>query len=535
MRTPVQAPRIPTRWAAGLVVVAGLAGVVAFPRPGIWPLAAVSVALFSVAVHGRGACAGAWLGYLYGWAFFGPLLTWTGTFVGPVWLLLPFAEAGAFALLGAALPSLQRLPAAPIWVGAAWVGEEALRDRFPFGGFPWGRWAFSQAESPLRWFAALGGAPLVTFAVALAGALLVVAAPALVAQRWWAAALASAAALLVPLIGWTAQFPLRAGPAPRTEVIALIQGDVPDRGLEFNARRRQVLDNHVARTLDLAAAVKAGRTPAPSLVVWPENAADIDPLDNADARAQVERAVRTVGAPILVGAILDGPGDAHVRNVGIMWSPTTGPGAQYVKRHPVPFGEYLPWRAIATAITAKAALIGRDMVAGSGNGVVSGGPAPIGDVICFEVAYDGLVRSSVAAGAQLLVVQTNNATFGHSAETYQQLAMTKLRAVEHGRTVIQVATSGTSAMVGPDGRVIARSGALFTPAVIVRRLGLYTAQTPATRIGAWPEWTLTVVALLALGWAVGSRRAAPRHPTGPASNAGLPAAGTDDTVEMVQA
>ena len=128
----------------------------------------------------------------------------------------------------------------------------------------------------------------------------------------------------------------------------------------------------------------------------------------------------------------------------------------------------MPFRKIATALTSKASLV-EDMVAGHGNGLISGGPYPIGDVICFEVAYDSLVRSSVRAGAQLVVVQTNNATFGHSAETYQQLAMAQLRAVEFGRTVVQVSTSGMSAVINPNGRIVARSGALFTADVIVSR------------------------------------------------------------------
>src|SRR6185437_949101 len=127
-----------------------------------------------------------------------------------------------------------------------------------------------------------------------------------------------------------------------------------------------------------------------------------------------------------------------------------GPVAMYTKRHPVPFGEYIPLRGLATWVSSDAKLV-VDMVAGHGNGLLRGGPVPIGDVICFEVAYDGLVRSSVAAGAQLLVVQTNNATFGYTPETYQQLAMSKLRAIETGRTVLQVSTTGASAIVSPDG------------------------------------------------------------------------------------
>ena len=504
-------PPVAGRWAAILVIVSGLAGVAAFPPIGWWPLAFLSVAGFSFAVHEQAPKRAAWLGYLYGWAFFGVLLRWTGTFVGPVWLILPLGEAAFFAALALLLVVLQRRRGAPFLVAAAWVAEEAARDRLPFGGFPWGRWAFSQADSPLRWFAAIGGAPLVTAVVALAGAGLWTAARGvgwtLDPRRWrlhgtgrlaWrplalGAALTAATFLLAGVV-WIPVHPHSSG---RTETIALVQGDVPDRGLEFNARRRQVLDNHVQQTLNLAAEIKAGTVPAPSLVVWPENASDIDPFDNPDARAQIQRAVAAVNVPILVGAVLDGPKPGQILNEGILWSPKTGPGAVYTKRHPVPFGEYMPLRPIAEALTSKAKLV-EDMLAGHGNGLMVGGPVPFGDVICFEVAYDSLVRSSVEAGAQFLVVQTNNATFGHSGETYQQLAMARLRAVEHDRTVIQVATSGKSAMIGPDGRIIAQSGALFTPSIIVRSLPLSTSLTLATRLGEWPEWVLTAVALLAL-------------------------------------
>jgi len=133
---------------------------------------------------------------------------------------------------------------------------------------------------------------------------------------------------------------------------------------------------------------------------------------------------------------------------------------------------------------------------------VTGGPFPIGDVICFEVAYDSLVRSSVLAGAQLLVVQTNNATFGHTAETYQQLAMSQLRAVETGRTVLQVATTGMSAVITPDGTIQQQSGKLYTAADIVASVPLHTRITLATRLGASPEYALSGLALAALAWSV---------------------------------
>jgi apolipoprotein N-acyltransferase len=499
-------PAFRTRWAALLVLCAGIAGAYAFPSTGWWPLAFVSAAALSVAVDGRRSRTGAWLGFGYGLAFFVPLLHWTGIYVGPApWLLLAAAEAAFLAGLGAVLPLVQRLPGAPGWIGSAWVLQECLRDRVPFGGFPWGRLAFSQADTPLRWFAAVGGAPLVTFAVALSSGFLAVAVRRVLRTGVRLGNLpVVVGAIAVVLLGALLSVPL--GPAPdshgRTATVALIQGSVPDVGLQFEQRARQVLDNHVAQTEKLAAEVRAGTAPKPDLVVWPENSSDVDPLADPSAYALIDRTVKDIGVPVLVGAILQGPGPTHRRNAGILWSPSSGPGAMYVKRHPVPFAEYIPLRSISEWVSSDAKLVTQDMVAGKGNGLLTGGPFPIGDVICFEVAYDSLVRSSVSAGAQLLVVQTNNATFGHTAETYQQLAMSRLRAVESGRTVLQVATTGVSAVIGPDGAIRERSGALYTPAILDATVPLRTGQTIATRVGAVPEYVLAGLAVAAMLWSL---------------------------------
>jgi apolipoprotein N-acyltransferase len=503
-----------------LAAVSGVVGMLAFPPFGYWPLAIVSVAGFALVVDERSRKQAALLGAVFGAGLFGPMLHWTSVYVGAFpWLLLALAELGYLAAMGAIMPGLQRRRWGSVWTASAWVLEEAIRGRVPFGGFPWGRWAFSQSESPLKWFAALGGAPLVTFVVALLGALLASAIRPSPARSRSLMARAQPVILAGLIVGLGAglAWPLKPTTS-RSITVAAIQGDVPDRGLEFNARRRQVLDNHVAETLKLAAEIKAGTAPRPDFVLWPENASDIDPTDNPDAAQVIQEAADAVGVPILVGAILDGPGPTHVSNAGIVWNPSTsaqpGPGERYLKRHPVPFGEYIPLRSIAEKLSSKVNLVARDMVGGHGDGRLTIAGVPIGDVICFEVAYDSLVRSSVAHGAQLLVVQTNNATFGHTGETYQQLAMSQLRAVENGRTVVQVATSGKSAIISPSGTIEQESGKLFTADILERNLALSTETTPATWLGIWSEVFLAGLCVLVLLASIvrGARRPAGQTP-----------------------
>jgi apolipoprotein N-acyltransferase len=504
---PSRRRRLPRSLRAPLAaIVAGLALLVAFPPYGLWWLAPVSVALLTLATHGRRIRAGLGLGALTGAVFFTPLLHWTNTQAGWLpWLLLCGSQAAYLALLGGGLAYTSRLAArwpllaAPV-TGVLWVAQEALRDRTPFGGFPWARLAFSQEDSLLLRLAAIGGAPLVTFGVALAGGLLAAAAlsyadPAGPAgpQRSWRYPAGCAVALAV-LFGLAAVVPIGT-PAGRPVQVAFVQGNVPRLGLDFNAQREQVLRNHVAGTEDLARRVAAGQVPQPDLVVWPENASDVDPVDDPSAGDLITAAARTIHAPILVGSLLWGPGDG-IRNVGLVWDPDRGLVETYVKRHPVPFAEYVPLRALARKITTKVDLVRADFVAGKRPGVLTVGPATVGDVICFEVAYDDIVRDTVTGGGQLIVTQTNNATFDDD-EAGQQMAMVRLRAVEHGRDALMVSTVGRSGFITTDGRVHAET-TFNTPAAEVRAVHLRATRTLATKLGAGPEYLLLAVAFAAL-------------------------------------
>jgi apolipoprotein N-acyltransferase len=503
----------------GALITAAVAGVtmfVAFPPYGLWWAAPIAVGLFTVAVHGRRLRGGFGLGALAGALFFTPLLSWTNLHTGFVpWLLLSGLETLYFGLVGAAtawITPVLSLRARTAWtwvpaVGALWTAQEALRDRTPFGGFPWGRLAFSQDTSPLLRLAAAGGAPLVTFAVAVAGALLGYAViRGLNAGVNWRLAVAPVVAVFaaVALVGGARLIPLSRPTGPAVYV-AVVQGNVPRLGLDFNAQRRAVLDNHARATVALARQVTEGTARRPDLVVWPENSSDIDPLRNPDAAAVIDAAARAIGVPILVGAVLNSPADG-IENVGLVWSPDRDPAAtvpQYTKRHPVPFAETMPLRDIARMVTKEVDRVS-DMTAGKTPGVLKVGPATVGDVICFEVAYDGIVRDTVDGGAQLLAVQTNNATFDE-AEARQQLAMVRLRAVEHGRDALMASTVGISAFADATGATHAETG-FNEAAVILDELHLGTARTLATRLGAIPEYLIVAVGLAGLIAAAALRR-----------------------------
>jgi len=484
-------------------------------------MAPIGVALLALATRRARAWQGALLGLVSGLACFLPLLSWSGVYVGALpWIALAALESLYVALLGLACALLQGGPSIamvgrvrPMVVALAWVAQEALRDNTPFGGFPWGRLAFSQADSPLASLASLGGAPAVTFGVALAGGLLAAGTARLTSSCRSASQSGMRGSGMSSSRGGRASSVLVAtlGPAsmiacaiavvllpslvPRptdgpTGRFLAVQGNVPRPGLDFNAERRAVLDNHARATLQAAVAVRAGTRSKPDLVVWPENASDIDPLRNPDAANVINGAVDAINTPLVLGAVLEEP-RPMVSNASLLYLPGRGLTARYVKRHPVPFAEYIPYRSFFRHFSDKVDLVYSDFTAGKTVGVFrvparGGGMIAAGPIICFEVAYDGLIRDTVEQGANVLLVQTNNATFGFTDESVQQLAISRIRAIEHGRSIVHVSTVGVSAMITPDGTAHQRT-TLFTPAVLAADLPLRTDRTVADRVGSWPE------------------------------------------------
>ncbi len=280
---------------------------------------------------------------------------------------------------------------------------------------------------------------------------------------------------------------------------AVVQGNVPRLGLEFNAQRLAVLGNDVRETRRLADEVRAGRAPQPDFVVWPEDASEIDPIANPEAAQEISVAVEAIGAPILVGTVLDVPNrtieDPAQTNTVIVWNPKTGPGDRHDKRIVQPFGEYLPWRGFFRHLSSMADMAGY-IVPGKGPGVVRAKGIPIGIATCWEVSFDRALRHSVRNGAQLLAVPANNANFNQTMSE-QQLAFSKLRAVELDRYALVSSNVGISAVVTPDGRELQRTR-FFTPAYLDNQVRLKTSLTPAAKWGPIVQGVLVVAALAIL-------------------------------------
>ncbi|GAA3468863.1 apolipoprotein N-acyltransferase [Nonomuraea roseola] len=488
-------------WArAAAAVAGGLLLFLAFPPLGWWLCAPAGITLIVLSLYGTRPRRAAWLGYLAALVFLLPALAWVRPIGVDAWLALVAVESLFYAAMAALAALVFTLPAWPLWFGALWVAMEWARGLFPVGGFPWARVAFSQGESLFTGYAALGGVPLVSFAVTLCGAL--VAYAVLRPRRVVPLALA----LALPLLTFAIPRP---GDEGRTVNVGIVQGDVPGEGMyALGDEPAIVLRNHANGTHALAKAAREGTLAKPDLVVLPENSTDIDPYRDATARQIIDDSVKDVGVPTLVGAVV-AIGESNRATRSLVWDPVTGPGAYYDKQQLVPFGEYTPFKEIFLALFERANLVGRQSVAGDKPGALRMGPVTIGAVNCYEVAFDWVVRQAVRAGGTPLVVQTNNATYALSNLPPQQLAMSQLRAVEHNRAVVTAATTGISAYVTPEGRVAWQTKERVADMNVVQ-VPVRTRTTIATRLGAAPEWALMVLGVAAIGAAVWRRRGANR-------------------------
>jgi apolipoprotein N-acyltransferase len=288
--------------------------------------------------------------------------------------------------------------------------------------------------------------------------------------------------------------------------LAAVQGNVPRVGNELSAQRAAVLNNHVKTTEQLLTDIESGVTPEPDLIVWPESGTDIDPLVPGIAADAIYKLATRSQAPILIGATTwysSGSKGEGPTNSGIMWT-DTGPSQVYSKNHLVPFGEYLPLRDVLAKWITRFDQIPNDFVPGDGPGVFDVAGMQVGDVICFEVAYANHIYDTINSGAQVITVQTNNATYGNTTQPEQQFAITRFRAIETQRAFLVASTSGISGLVQNDGSVSGRTNQ-FESAIVTGEAALISEKTFSTRYSFWVLVLSVIVLLLAIRRSSGSR------------------------------
>ncbi|GAB2978096.1 apolipoprotein N-acyltransferase [Nocardioides montaniterrae] len=474
------------------LMLAALAGgllAAAYEPIAIGYLLPLALAGFALVTRGCGIRTAAATGWVFGLAFSAIHLDWLARSIGVgAWLALSLALSLSYAAVAATVPILRRGRAWPLTLALVWIAMEDVRSTWPVGGMPWGRLSYAVIDTPFAPAVAYLGMSLTGACLAFLGFLI---AHAIEQRRLRPTllAVAAAAALLVPAV---APYPFH---QQGTTDVAAIQGDVPG-GDNMLADPRGITRNQLAGTRRLAHEIASGKRDLPAFVLWPENSSVVDVFYDPPVNAMINRAVHSIGVPIVVGGVAQ-DGDHHMLNQGIVWDPVTGAGDRYTKRHPVPWGEYVPFRSIWNPGFGRLALVPRDMEAGTRTTPLTVAGTRLGDAICFDVAYDEVLRDQVRNGAQLLAVQTSNATFINTAQVDQQFAITRLRAIETGRWVVVASTNGLSGIIDPHGEVVA-TAPRRTSAILQAYVGLSTATTPAMWLGPWPGRLIAVLALLAL-------------------------------------
>ncbi|MDR5700096.1 apolipoprotein N-acyltransferase [Agromyces aerolatus] len=506
---------IPVAAAAGLVYDLG------FPEAGIWPLAFAGIALTLLTLIGRSTGGALLVGYVFGATFYLLHVDWTSRYLGPVpWLALALLEA-AFVALGALAITLAyrwvprawlgrwvRLAALPAIVAGLWVAREVSIGTVPYGGFPWGRAAHSQALSPfaevVSWAGQLGLSAVMVFIVAAAIEWVRLAA--------WRdlrtllpAVLVTVIAIALPAWPTTASGELRVGS---------VQGNGP--AGYFDARQRGDI---LASQLDATTPILD--EPGIDVLVWPEGSVDIDPTRDRATAGVLDRLFEAIDGPVIVNTVTTEAGatedeEPRFYNTSLNWRAGEGAVQEYSKRHPVPFGEYIPDREFYMFFAP-------DLISLVQRGYSPGTQPPVFDVagtlaglaICFDVIYDEVIWEGARDGAELYVLQTNNADFRGTDENLQQLAIARLRAIETGRSVVNISTVGTSQVMTADGRTIDSLPA-DEPGAMVTDVPLRTGLTPAVVLGPWVPGAITALALAALV-AAGLMARRRRASAGPAS------------------
>ena len=465
------------------VVIAGVLLAASFPPINFWFLAPISIALFYSQLMGAIFKLRLQICALYGLFFFAPLLHWSSTFVGALpWLILVVGETLFF--LGLAIFSWDSKITHYFRFAALWVLLEFAREKLPFGGFGWGRVGFSQLPSPLSFYLPIFGVTGLTFLTVIFAA---------VFTKKELRVKSFIFLVATAMIGFGTEYLMDHKVAQKSENsklnITLIQGGVAQANLDFNNIPMEVFKRHFATTNKYLASKSYAINPA-DLIIWPENASDLDPITTPEIARDITALGREFTGDILIGAVLNG--EDGPKNAAILYK-DNGNIEQYIKRDLAPFGEYIPLRTIAERISPLAKEI-TDFIPGSNSAVFSTENGVFTPLICFELLDDAFATKTNLK-SNFLVSITNNATFGRSSEAAQQFLIARVRAYESRKEAAIVSTTGYTGFIDSKGRVMVQA-AQFDQSATSREISLNNYQTPISKNRNFPELLVTAIFLL---------------------------------------
>ena len=470
----------------------GSGTLVAFSLPpwGWWPLAFVGIAIFARITTGGTTLPRTQflLGTIFAFGWFAPGMCWMWFLTPPgyvIAVLLFAALHGVASVIGSR--SMYPLVALPL----AHALAETFRFSFPFGGVPLASLAISQSASPLVGIVRIGGPLLLTFCVLQIGFAL---SQLVVAPRIKHIAAFSALIALIVCAGIIAP---RGNDTGETRTIAAVQGGGPQGTLAINTNPRDVVERHLAAT-------RAIISTNLDMVIWPENVIDVADFYNSDERVEIAEQAARLGAPFVVG-ITEDMNARYFTNAQIVVNEDGTLGDRYDKVRRVPFGEFVPLRGLLETLGAPVDRIPRDALAGSDIARLQVGNTTVGVAISWEVFFSGRANEGVEAGGSMLVNPTNGSSYTGTILQTQQIASSRLRAIENGRWLVQVSPTGFSAFISPTGEVFDRTG-VSEQRVLERTINLRTGRTLYSNLGDLPFVVVMVAVLASLGFIARKRR-----------------------------
>jgi len=484
-----------------VALAAGGVLALAYEPVAVFWLAFPAVAAVVLVVRGASLLRGALLGWLFSAAHWFTLIWWMRA-VGPDAYVALAGFMSLYGLVfGAGVAAVRRLRSWPLWTAVVWVAAEVFRGAWPFGGFPWARLAFATVDTPFAPALAWVGANGVSLLVALAGTMLAAVVSSTTPRDRLRSLLLLGGVVAVACL--SALVDVDQTSTVEQVTVASVQGNVPGEGDDVPHHHREITASFASATEELAARVEAGEEDRPDFVVWSENSTAVDPFTDVQVNAELRAAVAAIDVPVLVGGMVDAPDPDQVLNQGIVWDPRTGPGDRYTKHHPVPFGEYIPYRdkLDLTRNFGKLRMVPFDMLSGTRTAPLRINGALVAEAICFDVAYDDELVEQLQGGAQLVVIQTSNALFIHSHQIEQQWAISRLRAIETGRYVVVAAINGISGVIAPDGSIVDQAEPR-TRAVLVNAVDLEEGVTLGIRLGPWLGRLCVAASLVSVAWAL---------------------------------